>query len=63
MVEYLKISEVAEKWNVSERRVNTLCLQGRIPNAIKFGTTWSIPADAEKPKDKRITSGKYKKET
>ena len=63
MVEYLKISEVAEKWNVSERRVNTLCLQGRIPNAIKFGTTWAIPADAEKPKDKRITSGKYKKET
>ncbi len=63
MVEYLKISEVAEKWNISERRVNTLCLQGRIPNAVKFGTTWAIPTNAEKPKDKRITTGKYKKET
>lgn len=60
---YLRIKEVAARWGLSERRVNTLCLQGRIPGAIKFGTTWAIPEDAEKPKDNRITSGKYIKNT
>lgn len=63
MTGYMKISDAAKKWELSERRVNTLCLQGRIPNAMKFGTTWAIPGDAEKPKDNRITSGKYKKKS
>lgn len=56
---YLKISEIAEKWGIKERRINTLCLQGRIEGAIKFGNTWAIPEKAEKPKDARIKSGKY----
>lgn len=56
---YLKISEVAEKWGIKERRINTLCLEGRIEGAVKFGNTWAIPEDAEKPCDKRIKSGKY----
>lgn len=56
---YLKISEVAEKWGIKERRINTLCLEGRIEGAAKFGTTWAIPEGSEKPKDGRIKSGKY----
>ncbi|GFI51237.1 hypothetical protein IMSAGC020_02447 [Lachnospiraceae bacterium] len=56
---YLKISEISEKWGIKERRINTLCLEGRIEGAIKFGNTWAIPEDAEKPKDERIKSGKY----
>lgn len=63
MTGYMKIAEAAKKWDLSERRVNALCLQGRIPNAVKFGTTWAIPEEAEKPKDNRITSGKYIKRT
>lgn len=59
MVDYLKISDVAIKWGISERRINTLCLQGRIDGAMKFGNTWAIPADAERPSDQRIKSGKY----
>lgn len=58
---YLKISEISKKWGIKERRINTLCLEGRIEGAIKFGNTWAIPEDAEKPKDERIKSGKYKK--
>ena len=27
--------------------------------AIKFGNTWAIPEDAQKPKDERIKSEKY----
>jgi hypothetical protein len=38
-----------------------LCLEGRIDGVIKFGNTWAIPEDAEKPKDERIKIGKYRK--
>lgn len=58
---YLKISEVSEKWWIKERRINTLCLDGRIEGAIKFGNTWAIPEDAKKPKDERVKSGKHVK--
>ena len=56
---YKKISEVAKEWGISERRLNTLCLEGRIEGAEKFGVIWVIPSDAKKPKDERIKSGKY----
>lgn len=56
---YLSISQTAEKWRLSSRRIRTLCNEGRIPGAFKMGAYWSIPEDAEKPRDERIKSGKY----
>lgn len=53
MENYLSVREIAEKWGVSERRVNQYCSDKRIPGARKFGKSWAIPADAEKPKDPR----------
>ena len=53
MKEYLSIREVAEKWGVSERRVNQYCTEGRIPGAQRFGYSWAIPDSAEKPGDPR----------
>ena len=50
---YLSLRETAEKWGVSERRINQYCAQGRIPGALKFGKSWAIPAGAEKPEDPR----------
>ena len=61
MKDYLTISEVAEKWNVTIRWVNELCNAGRIKGATKFGNTWAIPVDAKRPPDQRIKSGKYVK--
>ena len=58
---YLSISQTAEKWGISQRRIRLLCVEGRISGAFKMGAYWSIPADAEKPKDERIKSGKYVK--
>ena len=58
-MEYLSIKQTSEKWGISVRRVNTLCIEGRISGATKIGSFWVIPADAEKPKDARIKSGKY----
>ena len=54
-MEYLTVRETAEKWNLSERTVQQLCTQGRISGAQKFGKSWAIPADAEKPGDPRRT--------
>ena len=53
------IKEAAEKWNLSVRRVQTICNEGMIEGAMKFGNTWAIPKNAVKPADKRIKSGKY----
>ena len=58
---YIKISVASERWGISERRINTLCLEGRIEGAVKFGNTWAIPEKAKKPKDRRIKSGRYMK--
>ena len=53
MKDYMKIADAASKWGISTRRVNTLCLEGRIPGAVKFGNTWAIPVEAVKPEKKR----------
>ncbi len=50
---YKTIKETALRWGVAERTVNKFCTQGRIEGAKKFGTTWAIPEDAEKPDDPR----------
>ncbi|MCD8377989.1 MAG: helix-turn-helix domain-containing protein [Candidatus Gastranaerophilales bacterium] len=58
-MEYLSISQTAEKWGITRRRIQRLCSDGRIPGATKIGSYWAVPADAEKPRDKRIKSGRY----
>ena len=52
-MEFITVRQAAEKWTISERTVQQLCTQGRIPGAQKFGVSWAIPADAEKPADPR----------
>jgi len=54
---WLSIREISYKWGVSERCVNQYCLQGRIPGAERFGRSWAIPADAQKPS--RLKSGPH----
>lgn len=60
-MEYLSIKQTSEKWNISVRRIQVLCSEDRIPGAMKVGSYWAIPAEAEKPKDERIKSGQYVK--
>ena len=57
---YLTVQETAEKWNINQRTVQTMCNDGRIPEAKKFGKAWAIPDDAEKPVDNRVTTGEYR---
>lgn len=53
MIGYMTAGEAAEKWNISHRRVITLCSENRIENAAMLGNMWIIPVDAEKPADGR----------
>ena len=46
--------EASEKWNITERRINVLCKEGRIPGAYKEDKRWVIPINAVKPADKRL---------
>ena len=46
---YLSVSEIAKKWNMSERSVRNYCAQGRVLGAFLTGKTWNIPENAEKP--------------
>ena len=43
---YLTVNDLAEKWGIE--------------GATKFGRSWAIPADTEKPTDGRETTGQYK---
>jgi len=62
MVEYMSAAQAAVKWGLSRRRTCMLLSKGRVPGAIIVGSTWIVPADAEKPADARIKSGKYIKQ-
>ena len=53
LMEYIDVHSAAEKWGLKERRVTTLCRNGRIMGAIKQGKSWLIPATAVKPMDGR----------
>lgn len=52
-MKYLTTPEIAEKWNISRRRVSKLCAEGRINGAKQIGDRWIIPACADKPCDMR----------
>ena len=52
--------QAAEKWDISERRIQVLCRENRIEGVKRFGRAWAIPEDAEKPVDARVTTGEYR---
>ena len=58
VMEYMSCPEAAKKWGISERRVQVLCRENRIPGVSKLGYMWLIPKDAEKPIDGRTKQGK-----
>ena len=53
MLAYMTANEAAKKWNISHRRVITLCRENRIENVAMIGNMWVIPSNATKPIDGR----------
>ena len=58
---YLSVSQIAKKWNMSERSIRNYCAKGKIDGAFLTGKTWNIPKDAKKPN--RINKKILKPET
>lgn len=58
MFEYMSVKEAAEKWKISERRIQKLYEQKHIEGVICFSHSWAIPADAIKPVDGRRKENK-----
>ena len=53
---YLSVSQMAKKWNMSERGVRKYCAEDKISGAFLTGKTWNIPENAEKPERKNKKS-------
>ena len=58
-MEIMTTEQAGKLWSVTPRRVSELCRSGRIKGAFKIGTAWVMPADTTKPKDERVTTGKW----
>ncbi len=52
---YMDVKTAAARWKLTERRITTLCRDGRIHGAKKEGGLWLIPDNAEKPIDGRTS--------
>ncbi len=53
-MDYISTKEAAQKWGISERRVRSLCAEGKIEGAARCGDwVWSIPIGTQKPADGR----------
>lgn len=57
-MEYIKVSQAAEKWGLSPRRVRILCAENKIWGVVKKGKLYMIPANAPRPIDGRTLRGK-----
>ena len=49
MCELISVQTAAKKWNITPRRVQILCNDGRIEGAVKESGIWLIPATCSKP--------------
>lgn len=53
---FMTVKQASEKWGISERRIRTLCSDGKISGAYQEKRMWHIPLDAVKPVDGRYKS-------
>ncbi len=49
-MDFISVTQFAQKYGVSERTVRNYCATGKIQGAFLTGKTWNIPADAELPR-------------
>ena len=60
-MDWLTPQEAGKLWNITERRVQSLCTQEQIEGAIKKGRMWLIPKSSQKPVDGRTKAAKKEK--
>ena len=60
-MKYCTTAEIAERWNISDRRVRVLCQSGRLEGVVVREGTYLIPCDAVKPADGRYRAARLDK--
>ena len=57
---YISVTQAAELWGLTPRRVRILCAEGKVGGAVRVGKLWKIPEGAAKPKDgrRKVSSAK-----
>ena len=53
--DFISVQEAAHKWDITVRQVQKICSEGKIPDAFRFGRSWAIPIDTQKPTITRRT--------
>ena len=59
--EIMTVKDAAAQWEITPRRVQVLCDNGRVRGAFRLGGNWIIPIDAPKPIDGRTKAAKQLK--
>lgn len=49
-MDFISVTQFAEKYGISQRTVRNYCISGKIQGAFLTGKTWNIPADADLPR-------------
>jgi excisionase family DNA binding protein len=57
-LDWITPQQAAEQWGITDRRVQALCINGRIDGAVRLGRGWLIPKNAPKPIDGRTHNGR-----
>ncbi len=57
MADTMLVKDAAKLWGITTRAVTALCKSGKIDGARKENGVWVMPADTERPADRRYSSG------
>ena len=57
-LDWITPQQAAEKWGITDRRVQALCVNGQIDGAVRLGRGWLIPKGTSKPPDGRARNGR-----
>ncbi|MCL1821156.1 MAG: DNA-binding protein [Oscillospiraceae bacterium] len=60
-MDWITPKQAAEKWSITERRVEALCANSQVEGAIRLSRVWLIPKNATKPIDGRTRAAKQRK--
>jgi excisionase family DNA binding protein len=59
-MDLMTVTEAAELWGLTKRRVQAMCEMGQIKTAQRLGNMWVFPKSTERPLDGRTKAAKSK---
>ena len=60
-LDWITPQQAAERWGITDRRIQALCLNGQVDGAVRLGRSWLIPKETLQPIDGRTKAAKESK--